>query len=154
MNKESVIQAIKFGMVGILNTAVDYACFYIMLTWVNLDKSLSQVVATAVAMCGSYIINKYWTFSQKDKTTRKQIAKFILTNLVSMTCTILFMNIFHDILHIHNWANTMLNVIDISYNLDGDIGIMFCKITASVLSLVINFLGNKFWVFNTHKAEE
>ncbi|MBQ3181185.1 MAG: GtrA family protein [Clostridia bacterium] len=146
MSKESIKQAAKFSLVGVFNTAVDYGVFYVMLAFFNVDKSISQIFATAVAMCGSYIINKYWTFSQKGKSNT-QIVKFILTNIVSMSCTIVFMNIFHDFLHIHEWANSLINIVGISYRLDGDVSVIFCKIVASFLSLVINFLGNKFWVF-------
>lgn len=146
MDKESIKQAAKFSLVGVFNTLVDYAVFYVMLAFLHLDKSVSQIVATAVAMCGSYIINKNWTFKAGGKA-KSQIAKFILTNVVSMSCTILFMSLFHDILNIHELVNSLLSLVGIKYRLDGDIGVMFCKVSASVLSLVVNFLGNKFWVF-------
>lgn len=146
MNKESIKQAAKFSLVGIFNTLVDYGVFYIVLAFLKLDKSIAQVFATVVAMCGSYIINKHWTFKSKGNT-KTQIVKFILTNVVSMLCTIIFMDIFHELLHIHEWVNSLLALIGITYKLDGDIAIMFCKVGASVVSLVVNFLGNKFWVF-------
>jgi len=151
MNKESIKQAAKFSVVGLFNTAVDYIAFYIMLAIINADKSISQIVATAVAMCGSYIINKYWTFSQKGKKSNTQIIKFIVTNLVSMTCTIILMNVFHDYLHIHEWVNSFISLLDKSYRLSDDMGVMICKIVASCISFVINFIGNKFWVFNEKK---
>ncbi len=153
MHKESIKQAFKFSLVGIFNTAVDYAVFYIMLAFVNADKGISQIFATAVAMCGSYIINKYWTFNNREKSNKKQIIKFVATNIVSMCFTIVFMILFHDLLHIHEWANTVLETIGITYRLNGDIGVMFCKIVASVFSLAVNFIGNKFWVFVGSKEE-
>lgn len=154
MDKKNIQQAIKFGMVGVLNTAVDYVVFYLMLTALNVDKSLSQIVATAVAMCGSYIINKKWTFGEKGRTKKSQIVKFIVTNIVAMCSTILFINLFHDIFHVHEWANSIMSLMKIPYKLDGDIGIMFCKIMASVFSWAINFLGNKFWVFKKDDNKE
>lgn len=154
MKSESIYQAVKFATVGILNTLVDYVIFYVALSVLNVDKSLSQVIATACAMCVSYIANKNWTFAKKGKTTKTQIAKFIITNLISMCFTIVFMNFFHDVLAIHEWANNILEIVNIPYRLEGDIGVMFCKIAASMLSLVINFLGNKFWVFKDRNSKE
>lgn len=154
MKSENIKQAVKFATVGVVNTLVDYVIFYVALSVLNVDKSLSQVIATACAMCVSYIANKNWTFEKKGKTTKTQIAKFIITNLVSMCFTILFMNFFHDILAIHEWANSILKFINIPYRLEGDIGVMFCKIAGSLLSLVINFLGNKFWVFKDRTSKE
>ena len=146
MDKESIKQAAKFSLVGVFNTLVDYGVFYIALAFLNFDKSIAQILATAVAMCGSYIINKHWTF-KADGNTKSQIVKFILTNIVSMSCTIVFMSLFHDVLSIHEWANSLLSFVGIEFRLDGDLGVMFCKVAASVLSLMVNFLGNKFWVF-------
>ena len=151
MSKESIKQAAKFSVVGVFNTAVDYIVFYVMLAFFNADKNISQIFATAVAMCGSYIINKYWTFSQKAKKSNTRIIKFILTNIISMSCTIIFMNIFHDVWHIDEWANLLISFTGLSYRLDADMGVMICKILASCLSFVINFIGNKFWVFNEKK---
>lgn len=146
MNRESIKQVVKFSLVGVFNTAVDYGVFYIALAFLNFDKSIAQILATAVAMCGSYIINKYWTFSSRERDA-SQIFKFIATNIVSMTCTIIFMNLFYDLLGIHEWANYLMAFVGIGFRLKNDIAVMFCKIAASALSLVINFLGNKFWVF-------
>ncbi len=151
MNKESIMQAAKFSVVGVFNTAVDYIVFYVMLVFLNADKSISQIAATAVAMCGSYIVNKYWTFSQKGKRSNTRIIKFILTNIISMSCTIIFMNIFHDVLHIHEWLNSLISLMGLSYSLNADMGVMLCKILASCLSFVVNFIGNKFWVFSEKK---
>ena len=152
MSRSGIYQAVKFSIVGILNTAVDYTVFYVMLSVLNLDKSISQVIATALAMCTSYTINKYWTFGDRGKD-KLQIIKFILTNIVSMSLTIVFMNIFHDVLFVHEWANNLLEIANVSYRLNGDVAVMFCKIVASVFSLVVNFLGNKFWVFKGAKKE-
>lgn len=149
MKKESIKQALKFGTVGILNTLVDYVVFYIMLAGLNVDKIWAQVVATAVAMCGSYIINKHWTFGEHAKSKKRQIAKFIITNIVAMSCTIVFTSFFHDILHVHSWANGLLKAFGTSFRLNEDMGVMFCKVIASLLSLIINFSGNKFWVFKS-----
>lgn len=146
MNKESIKQAARFSLVGMFNTVVDYAVFYVMLSLCNVEKSISQIIATAVAMCGSYIINKYWTFSSREKSG-VQVVKFVVTNMVSMTCTIIFMNFFHDLLKIHEVANSFFALVGIGFKLENDLAVMFSKVVASVFSLVINFLGNKFWVF-------
>ena len=152
MSRNGFFQAVKFSAVGVLNTAVDYTVFYVMLSVLNLDKSISQIIATALAMCTSYTINKYWTFKDKGKD-KLRILKFIITNVISMSLTILFMNVFHDLLFVHEWANGLLSFVGASYRLEGDAAVMFCKIIASAFSFIVNFLGNKFWVFKSAKKE-
>ena len=147
MTKEGIKQVFNFGSVGVFNTLVDYGVFYIFIAFLNADKSISQVFATAVAMCGSYLINKRWTFGEKGKGQKRQIIKFIATNLVAMVSTIIFMSLFHDGLKLHILANNLFETIRFPLLLNDDMGVMMCKILASVLSMVINFCGNKFWVF-------
>lgn len=147
MTKESIKQMLKFGMVGVFNTFVDYAVFYIFIAFLQADKSISQVFATGVAMCGSYLINRRWTFGEKGKGQKRQIVKFIVTNIVVMCCTIVFMSIFHDWLKLHIVANNLLLAVNVPFVLNDDMGVMLCKILASLISMVINFCGNKFWVF-------
>ena len=147
MTKESIKQVLKFGTVGIFNTFVDYCVFYVFIAFLNADKSVSQVFATACAMCGSYLINKRWTFGEKGKGKKRQIVKFIVTNIVAMLSTIIFMSLFHDVLELHIFANNLLVAMKFPIVLNDDMGVMLCKILASFLSMVINFCGNKFWVF-------
>ena len=147
MTKESIKQALKFGTVGVFNTLVDYGVFYVFIAFLHTDKSIAQVFATAIAMCGSYFINKRWTFGEKGKGQKRQIVKFVITNIVSMLSTIVFMSLLHDAMKIHLLANSVLTGMSVPFVLSDDMGVMLCKIIASVLSMVINFLGNKFWVF-------
>lgn len=154
MKRKNIGQAIKFCTVGFFNTLIDYGVFYLLIAFLNADKSIAQIFATAVAMCGSYIGNKKWTFGEKGKTTKKHIVRFLVTNLISMCSTIVFMTLFHDVIHIHLWANGILNALKIPYILDGNIGVLFCKVLASCISLIINFFGNKFWVFSIHEEKQ
>jgi len=147
MKKESIKQALKFGTVGVFNTLVDYGIFYVFIAFLHVDKSISQVFATAVAMCGSYLINRRWTYGEKGIGKKRQIAKFIVTNIVAMLSTIIFMNLLHDVLKFHILANNIFSAMKLSLVLNDDMSVMLCKIAASVISMLINFLGNKFWVF-------
>ena len=147
MTKESIKQAVKFGLVGVFNTFVDYAVFYIFIAFLHTDKSVSQVFATAVAMSGSYLINKRWTFGETGKSQKRRIVKFVITNIVSMVSTIIFMSLFYDLMKLHLLANSILISVKCPFVLSEDAGVMCCKILASCFSMVINFVGNKFWVF-------
>ena len=44
MKRDSIKQAIRFCLVGILNTAVDYVVFYVFLAFLNADKSFISAV--------------------------------------------------------------------------------------------------------------
>ncbi len=152
--KKNIFQIIKFGLIGILNTALDYFLFFVFFSLLNIDKNLAQVLATAIAMTNSYFFNRYWTFGKQGKVQIGEMWKFVIVNLVSMGVTILCLNLFYDFMHIENIANNIMESVGITYRLDGETAVMFCKLVAVPFSLAVNFLGNRLWVFrkNTDKA--
>lgn len=152
--KQSFIQLIRFGLVGVFNTAVDYGVFYMLISFANLHKGFAQVIATGIAMCGSFLINRYWTFRKTGRGTAGEVVRFILTNAASMLTAIVFTYLFYDILHAERLANGVLKMMGILYMLEGNMAVMFCKMLSTVFSLAVNFVGNKFWVFRSGEEQE
>lgn len=150
-SKKNLSQILKFASVGVLNTALDYALFALFFSLLGLDKNISQVFATAIAMTNSYIINRYFTFEKKGAVKIDEMLKFIIVNLVSMGVTIALLNIFYDVLHIETWANAILFAFGSEFVLSGDKAVLFCKLAAVPFSLAVNFLGNRLWVFKAVK---
>lgn len=151
--RKNILQVVKFSCVGAFNTLVDYSVFYLFLSLFSVQKSVAQVIASAVAMTGSYILNRHWTFGKHGAGSAKEVAKFITVNIVSMLTVIVVMHLTYDCLHIENYANWMLSKMHIRFVLSGNKAIMFCKLCSSVFSVVVNFLGNKFWVFRGKNKE-
>ena len=145
------MQMIRFGLVGMLNTMVDYGVFYVLISWANLHKSISQVIATGIAMCGSFLINRHWTFRKTGHGTVGEVVRFVLTNVASMLTAIAFTHLFYDILHAERMVNSILTGMGISYMVEGDMAVMACKFLATAFSLAVNFIGNKFWVFKSRE---
>ena len=118
--KKDLIQIVKFGLIGIVNTALDYFLFFVFFSLIHLDKNLAQVLATALAMTNSYFFNRYWTFGKKGKVKVNEMWKFIVVNLVSMGVTILCLNLFYDVLHLERLANAVFAWIGLGLRLAGD----------------------------------
>ncbi len=149
--KTSVKQAVRFGVVGALNTLVDYSLFYIFISAIHLHKSAAQVLATAAAMCCSFFLNRRWTFEKGGRGSTPEIVKFLIVNFVAMVTVIVLTHLFYDIWHVERLVNSVLRAAGASVVCQGDGAIMVSKILASVFSVVINFLGNKLWVFSGKK---
>ena len=146
--KTSIKQAVRFGVVGALNTLVDYGLFYIFISMINLHKSAAQVFATAAAMCCSFFLNRRWTFEKGGRGSTSEIVKFLIVNFVSMVTVIVLTHLFYDIWHVERLVNGALHIVGVGVTIQGDGAIMLCKVLASVFSLLINFFGNKLWVFS------
>ena len=152
--KKDLYQIIKFGVVGFLNTAIDYLLFALFFSILNIDKSISQIFATSIAMTNSYILNRYFTFRKKGVVRLQEMFKFVVVNLVSMGVTIVLLFVFYDIMHIESVANILLLKLSVPFSLSGDAAVLFCKLLATPFSLAVNFIGNKLWVFASKKTQK
>ncbi len=77
-----VHEALKFGLVGGINTVINYAVFNALALTVFRDGQLkATVVATVVATITSYLMNRHWTYRDRPKSAmRREYALFFLFN--------------------------------------------------------------------------
>ncbi|PZF99312.1 GtrA family protein [Micromonospora deserti] len=75
-------EALKFGIVGGVNTVINYAVFNALALTVFVDGQLkATVVATIVATITSYLMNRHWTYRDRPKSAmRREYALFFLFN--------------------------------------------------------------------------
>jgi putative flippase GtrA len=82
------MQAIRFGMVGVLNTAIDFAVLNSLMLGFGVTAGpgllLCNVAAFAVASLNSYLLNKRWTFAEKSAASARQYLRFIAFNFVGL----------------------------------------------------------------------
>ena len=153
VEKRDVLQFVKFGSVGLCSTVLDYGFFYVFFALCGLDKNLAQILSTLIAMTNSYFVNRYWTFGKTGGVQCGEIVRFVVVNLCSLLTTLLCLNLFHDVFGFCTLFERVLAFADISFDLGGERGVMFCKILALPFSILVNFLGNRLWVFGKKKEK-
>lgn len=116
-------QLIRFLFAGFSAVLVDLVSYYILLNFFNfnLAKTISFIFGSIVA----FIVNKYWTFEQYIKNL-SEIIRF--TSLYSLTLA--------------------LNIIANRISLVLTDMVLLSFIIATTASTIVNFIGQKFWVFN------
>ena len=125
---KNLFQFVKFGLVGILNTAVDFGIFTFLNYLIGEHYyRISQIISYSCAVLNSYYLNKSWTFQAGRRFNLIEMLKFLTINLISLGVSIFFLTLFHE-----------------KYQ----IGILWSKVGATFFSVIINFFGNKYWVFN------
>ena len=83
------LKAASFAVVGLINTAVDAAIFFLLLGFVTSSLVIANVVAWAVANTGSYVMNSLTTFSAETdgKLRLKHYAGFVGSGLVAVSAS-------------------------------------------------------------------
>lgn len=66
----------RYVSVGVLNTAIHWVCFAIMLSLLGFNQAISNLVAFCVAVTFSFFVNAKWTF--KSKATKGRYAAFVV----------------------------------------------------------------------------
>ena len=122
--KEELIKFIKFNAVGILNTAIDFVIFTVLVK-LGLDAYVSQVISYSAGVLNSYIWNSRWTFKEKGVTARR-VVLFIVVNLVSLGIS--------------------TGVIALCTQQFG-LSEILSKVISLPFSIGVNFLGNRLFVF-------
>lgn len=128
--KIDIKKFVKFCITGTLNTIVHLLAFTGFNEILHIDPTIAQACAYTVATVNSYIINKNWTFNKRKNYNKSEIFKFALVNLMSLSLSSAGMYIFHTKLGINEYI---------------------CQIPIACITIIINYFGNKLFVFNTAK---
>ena len=119
-------QFMKFCLVGMINTVVDFGVYLFFSRVIGLYFLLANILAILAAMTVSFILNKYWTFANLEKKIKTQYLKFALVNLVYF-----FLN-----------NSIVLCLVDYLNLYD-----LWAKVIAIIIGLFWNFFANRYWTF-------
>jgi putative flippase GtrA len=127
-NRPWLPQFIKFSVVGVSGTIIDYGVLNLLVLVFHTNVYLSSTVSFTLAVVNNFIWNKYWTFKVNNQTNRPyfQFFQFLVVSVVGLGLNLLIMYI-------------LIHFFNIWYNL--------AKAFAIVVVLFWNFIANKLWNF-------
>jgi len=139
--KAFLAKAVKFLLVGCLNTLVDLAVFNAVLFFAPDGRGWTVAATVAGYCCGivcSYVLNKSWTFKKGGNLLSLMFIKFIAVNLTSLAAKTAV-----------SWvlADKMPDVLFVS----GENVVWF---VGTCLTLLINFFGSYFFAFAEKKSAD
>ncbi len=127
-----LVQFIKFGLVGVLNTAIHYAVFYGLLNLAGIHYLVASTIGYLAGLTNSYLLNRSWTFKSRQDNRASEMAKFFLVNVFSLGANLVALK-------------TGVSLMGLSPEI--------AQLFAIVFSLVVNFAGNRFWTFRDARSE-
>jgi len=118
----------RFVIVGGINTSIDFLTFMLFSGLLGVDKFISQILAYGMGMVNSFILNKLWTFQNKNSacSTLYQVRRFTTINIISLGVSLLCLKLMKD---------------------NHGVNIYVSKIFATILAQAVNYFGYKLWVF-------
>jgi len=138
-----MFQFIKFALIGALNTGVDFgilnALSYATGIYAGVGLIPLNAVSFGVALINSYVLNKYWTFQAgRGGVSGAEFGKFLFVSLVG--------------LGINTGVLTLITgLVEPPLNLSPQLWENVAKLAATGFSLIWNFAGYKYIVFQSKK---
>ncbi len=87
-NQSAVVSETKqmgrFGLIGIINTTIDFGLFNIFISIVGLPIIAANVGSTSVAMTFSFLANRSFVFRSRTRSSFKQALVFISVTAFSV----------------------------------------------------------------------
>jgi putative flippase GtrA len=104
------LKALSFGVIGVVNSAVDFSVFSLAYYYFGFSIIAAQVVAWLVAVTGSYVMNSTITFAAESggKLAVRSFATFLLAQVAGFlanTATVLLASLFIPV-----WAAKLLAI--------------------------------------------
>jgi putative flippase GtrA len=130
MNKY-LAQMLKFGMIGAVNTGIDFGVFT-LLTLCGWSYLPAQCLSYTCGVLNSYVMNRSWTFKE-GRHSKFAFLNFTFLNLFVLLITSGLLALFHNNA---GWS------------------IWISKLCASGAGVLVNYAGSRLWVFSkTSKME-
>ncbi|WP_342985692.1 GtrA family protein [Clostridium saudiense] len=126
---DNLFRFVKFGLVGVLNTAINWIIF-ILLNSLGIYYIISNIIAYTLSTINSYMWNSKWVFKYEGKNIKETTFKFIILNVIGLILNTCILYVLVDIL-----------------GLSKIIGL----IIATAIVMVLNYFINKLWVFSKVK---
>lgn len=127
--KKSLIQFIKFGIVGISNTILGLSIYYLFI-WINKDLyQVGNVVGWLISVAWSCYWNNKFVFTQGKngwKLLLKRLGKSYISYGVSLLLSIILLYIQIETL---KWSERIAPLVNL------------------LITIPLNFIMNKFWTF-------
>jgi len=120
-------QAVKFGLVGLLNTGVDLGAYFVLTRWLGMARLpvVAKGISYSLGIANSFFWNKTWTF-RSTASTWKTLIPFVLVSLAALGLNAGGMQLGLNVLHLPELVALSL---------------------ATVLTLAWNFAFSKFVIF-------
>ena len=141
LNKKTLIQFIKFGVIGFTNTFLSYFLYLLFLNLFEkkgLFREIDYIVSSVIAFCISVVWSFYWnnriTFKMTNGEERHILGAFVKTVLCySFTGLFLHNILLYIMVEWYNIPKTVVPLINLT------------------VTVPLNFLLHKYWAFSQKK---
>ncbi len=135
---------VKFALVGISGTVVDFAIFNLGISVFHLDSVVASVCSFSLAVINNFIWNRLWTYPEsKEKPLGTQLVKFSIISVIGLIIrTPLFAALEDSLIQ---YSSTLLG--SASFTTPVTLGHNLALGIAIIVVLFWNYFANRLWTY-------
>lgn len=119
-------QFVKFGIVGVIATAIDFVALIALTEWAGMDPVASAAISFTLSVLFNYAASMRFVFQRREDISRsRELVIFVVLSLVGLFINEALM-----------WLG--VNVASLNY--------VLVKLLATVVVMLWNFLSRKRWL--------
>lgn len=121
---------IRFGLVGIINTLVDFSALLILARVFGVPMVLANIISTSGALSLSYLLNKKAVFQSKGPHSRRQLVLFVTGTLIGL------------------WMIQTMMIVLVTYLaslIAPQASVMIVLIAAKIIATISSLIWNYYW---------
>jgi putative flippase GtrA len=129
----------KFGIVGAVNTALDFGLANFLHLGLGLNQYLAKAISVSVAATSSYFMNRHWTFRHRARTgLGREYTLFFVLNGIGLAI-----------------AEACIWVVRVPLHREGALWFNLAQVAGLAIGMLFRFTTYKRWVFlrPDHAAE-
>lgn len=146
-NKKERTRFIKFGVVGLIGSVIDFGVFNLLTLNFEVSSIPSSVISFSLAVINNFILNRFWTYPEtRENPFQKQLIQFAIVSCLGLAIRVPLFALMEKLL-IPLAAKTIPNVLTptiVGHNVA----------LAFVIGVVMlwNFFINRYWTFKNVPA--
>lgn len=129
--KKELYKLISFAAAGVVSAGVDCGVYYILLNFASIDFRLIQPISMAVGFSCSFLFNRLVSFKSDKASFGIELAKYLIVCAVCISLSPIIISFYHI------WLGEYL-----------------VKIPATITTGLLNYLLNRFFVYNNFSLVE
>lgn len=71
--KKTLIQLMKYGVIGVMNTLITAISFYLLNTWAGVPYGAANIIGYVLGVINSFIWNRQWVFKTGSNIKREAV---------------------------------------------------------------------------------
>lgn len=127
--KKLIEQILKFGVVGIIATVIDFGVLYVLSQPLGLDPVLSAGISFCVSLVFNYVASMRYVFTHREDMSRsREFVFFLVLSLIGLA------------------INEAIMAAGVAVLGSSALAVMGTKVLATAIVMVWNFVSRKKWL--------